>query len=260
MTKDKQPEFKLSEDLEGMIKNVGGNKQLLEATRSDPNDLNLRRSLARQYEDERLETMQAISVLDLVEAKVDTAYKNLNERLDDKLYGEAKNFYMDKIVDEPIKMGYYVNLLSEGISPKKPSNELQAVIQRVQVAKAIKEAINLKKLDEAESIAVRYLKESKTGLTREQSVNLKISRLYEGRAFIKGRADVLEDIASERENEAARIIKEKDLYAEIEAAVPESQYGKAKSLMGMYQAYAGQQQYTEAKNKAAEAEKAKKGK
>ncbi|HIH25718.1 hypothetical protein J4476_03365 [Candidatus Woesearchaeota archaeon] len=248
----KTQEFKLSDNLEALIRNAQANNGILEESKTQLSNPDFREKIASEevYNDERLLTIDDVMVRKFVRTKRAQAYDTLNTSIEDETLKEAKVFYMPQLAEA--KPLYYAEMIkSPDVKIENPSKELAGIITGIRLLDQVKKLTSAGNLDTAEGLVKDYV-------DTVEKVDLQIDRLYTGTAFAGNRKKVIERIAEIQYAKARHSLEEKGetLYAEIDQAVDSSKYGKAVSMMTMIGAYNAQQDIN--KQKAEEAAKEKK--
>ncbi len=242
-------QFTMDEGLEELVVKSINSMNLYRNTENNPseNNTNVRRQSANFYENSTFLATSPAALLELANNAKKSTLKNLDDKLDDNTYKNAKLFY-SKGLDKEVLNQYYINLIKEGIIPEKPNDKLRQVIESISVADDIINALQNNDTTKADAAANEYFNDL-------QKKNVLLSSLYNQGESQKKK--VLANIAKAQHAQAMSILEKENLYGELDKAILESEYGKAISLSSLYSAYGAQQKINEKKK--AEAEKAKKG-
>ena len=173
-------------------------------------------------------------------------YDSLSTRVDDPTYSAARKGLLDPL-DEQHKLGYYVEML-EGLDnkvlPSAPANAkdnvkasyeaLKRAKGELTLAKAIETAVLSGDTEGANDLVQRYLSVSaRDTMEVYAGMGAPIIRNVEKDTYLR--------IANARRSIAADLIVKNKLHGAIDEGVGKSPDGKARSLVGMYKAYAQQE-------------------
>ena len=177
--------------------------------------------------------------------------QKLEENIDDVTYANARKAYLGRL-DLEVKVGFYLEMLKDGAVPNPPdgkaSKEVKgtyaALVQakkELELADKIEKAVESGDLSAARQEVVRYL-------DADTIDYLGVLGGYSGPAFTGAQKNVYTDIANIRRQNAAKLVSDKKLTGLIDKGI--EKLGKAKALVGMYNAYQTQLQYDAMKERA----------
>ncbi len=273
MAEDKQ--FKLSKDLEDIIKGVNTNEYLHEQALRKPgkDNINLREQAENFYnsmhqdgylgcDGRMMKVFEPGHFIDALRDGKDEFVGTLDSRLDDKTYKEARATFT-KGLDESVKRELYAEMLRNGIMPKelekdadKKKKEAYAALQFAKRTLDFAEALEVhaSKGDVKEALAeiAGYTKDIGRKDVFNESHLRALQRLsaYGAPVARENETQILEHIARVHRNLAGKIIEDNKLYDLIESGVENTKYGKAIALKSMYNAYTQQQAINKSKEKA----------
>lgn len=250
---NKTKEFTLAQDLEALLGNCNSTSKALELARKNPSvdDVETRENLYEAFNDPRYLSMAPATLVGDLGAVRKEKYHALDEKLDEETYNKGLEFYKTELSPEITAMMYGNLITKEGILPKEASKELKEVVARLQIAELIEKALSKGDVRQAVKMADQLMGDN-------QKARMIYNDANAGAAFERFKETIVADVAKSQKAQAYGILAQGKLYAEIDKAIGETEYGKAKSFTAAYNAYGTQQQINKAKAEAeAEAKKLK---
>lgn len=270
-----QKQFKLREDLEGLLGSVEAADGLYKQSRVNPNldNTQLREQAEKFYGDRVMTEYSPSSLVRKLKANLygrSGAWASLDAQIDKDTFVQAKKAFT-KGLDDEAKSGMYLSMLAEGIMPKEPekdaSEKEKAAFRDLQLAKRtadFAEALEMHAVKGDVNSALREIAgyAQATGKKQDEVFDhydmdaLTIQSKYGAPAARENEKAIFVKMAYVYRNQAAMMLKEKNLYDLVDSGIENTKYGKAIALKSMYEANGTQEELNKAK--AEEAKKAKK--